>query len=220
MKFYDINTDFGRRKNFAYGITYNRDLMLRINCDKCGSKRYETFSDDESVKQTFMLTNNFFSDFMRTDLQRIILPRVNEIFTKEKISGYHICDNLEIITLDQIPEEKKKELRRRGYDVKRFSNEAPECYRFCVDGKAELHDKSEIITVSVCDKCSYVTRRTKDRPYVDPDHPLYITKSSWDGSDFFREKGSENRIFCTERVVEVFEKYKLTGLEFTEVEGL
>ena len=220
MDFYRVRIEIGKRKRFAYGITIGNYPSIEIQCDKCKKVWKKSLYYDESQKQIIALSNNYFPDFLSYTPQILISQRAKEIFVQEKITGYHLNENLEIVPYDKLSIQEIKEIRRDGFDVKKFSNEVPKYYRFYSDGKAELNEKSNVLTDEHCDECSYTHYYTKGYSYFDTNSPFYITEKTWDGKDFFTVKEFPTLENCTERVVEIYNKYKMTGLYFEKIESI
>ena len=219
MIFYRLTTDIGKRKRFAYGISFGDYPSKEIYCSSCGRKWNKNMVLDEDLTHTIVFSHSHFPDISEYELQKLVYIKVKDIFTEEQIKGYHLSDNIYIRSQRDLSLEKGKELCRKGFKVKDIAIDPPFYYRFFHDGYAELdEEKSKIHLLEECNICSYKKYVSEGRSYLDTSvTPPFIKESSWDGSDFFKVIEMSAVIFCTERVYEIYKKYKLTGLLFTEV---
>jgi hypothetical protein len=217
MKFYKISTDGGKKLKFAHGINLNDRDYERIECPSCNIvTSSDVVSDLSSIK--LALTNNHFPDFLGYIYHKMASERSVEILAYENISGYNSVP-LDMVPFDAITPEQKRDLRLFGNDVKKFATDPPPYYLLRAVGKAELHEKTGLI-VKHCSQCGNTKISTPGKIYVDPDHPWYVQRNTWDGSDLFTVQYFPSAFLCSEHFLEVYNKHNLTGLLFKEIESL
>jgi hypothetical protein len=123
----------------------------------------------------------------------VINERVIKILKEEGLTGYI----LKPVTIKKIKKNKPEKI--------------PLYQELNIVGKAGVHPDTELIVVGRCDACKHVDYRGWK-------NKLIIDEKKWDGSDFFHLDPYPGGIFVSERVKEVFEKHKVTGVEFTPSE--
>jgi len=123
----------------------------------------------------------------------MINERVVKILKDECLTGYE----LKPVTIKKVERNCPKEI--------------PKYQELWVIGKAGVHPDTGLIVFERCDACGLVEYRGWK-------NKLIIDEKSWDGSDFFHLDPYPGGTFVSERVKEVFEKYKVTGVEFTPSE--
>lgn len=218
MSFYKMGIDEGTKKKFAYGIGIDNKLWDEINCPICKRTWKKDIMLNEENDYSIVLSNSYYPDFLSYGTLTLISEKALESFKDEALTGYHI-GNINVVSSEDVSDDKKSQLHKAGYKVNNFASKPIVYYRLLVDGKAELHEKSEIVLVESCDICGFFKYRPLKKPITLEDHfPKFIIKDgSWDESDFFRVKEYDAVIFCTEKLVHIYEKNKLTGLIFNKV---
>jgi len=123
----------------------------------------------------------------------MINERVAKILKDEDLTGYE----LKPVTIKKVKKNNPKKI--------------PQYQELNVTGKAGVHPDTGLIVVERCDACKHVDYRGWK-------NKLIIDEKKWDGSDFFHLDPYPGGIFVSERVKEVFEKHKVTGVKFTPSE--
>jgi hypothetical protein len=213
MVFYNLITDAGRKKRFAYGISIEEITYKEKKCSVCGVERNVPVNEAEI--DTIALSNDYFPDFLGYYYKppfNLISEKAKEVFIRENVTAYNL-GRINVVSVNDLSEGTKKRLRLEGDAVKLFATNPPMYSVLHALGKAQLHEKSEI-TVEECKACGNIQLN------MDLDHPKYIKNETWDGSDLFLVPYFPALIFCSERFVEIYTKHNLTGLLFTKVGSL
>jgi len=114
--------------------------------------------------------------------------------------------------------EQKKSLRDDGFNLKKIPLDPARFYKMHVSLEAVYHKNSNIILLENCDQCGYERYVTIGKEWVDSEQPCILSADSLNGRDLFLAKGYGVSIFCSQRFVDVYNKYKLTGLLFEPVQ--
>ena len=123
-----------------------------------------------------------------------------------------------IVGCSELTKEQKKALRDVGVNVKKLHDEKPSYYRLTAEKGADLHLDSNVVWVDsgedVCKVCGFgVGYKQKNW-----DDPIYIQKSTWNGSNLFKVKEfCGPMFFCSEQFKNKWEEEGLTGIFFEEV---
>ncbi len=216
MKFFRISTDEGKKKKFAYGINLYEPMLQRIECPVCNTTRNIPVDEDQNLR--LALTNNHYPDFLGYIYYKMISEKAAEVLKNENVNGY-LLSPVETVPLDAITSEEKKEFRSFGNKVNKFATDPPTYHLLKVTGKAELHEKTNVI-IEPCPSCGFAKIAEPGKNYFHPDSPFYIQRSSWDGSDFFVVPYFPFVYLCSQRFLEIYNKHHLSGLLFREVEGI
>lgn len=220
MTFYKISEDNTKRKRFAFGIligTYPQDI---INCTKCGRTWKKEKLSNESNELEIVLSNNNYPDFTGVVFHDLISDKTKDVLLYENITGVNISDKIKILSRNDLSLYVIKRFREEGYKVNEIPNEPIRYHRMFLEFGANCHSKSEIVLNAECSACGYGNYVTVGKPYIDPTHPIYIDENSWDGKDIFAIKSLGFNKFCTQRFVDIYNKYNLTGWVFEKVENI
>ncbi|MEA5023429.1 MAG: double-CXXCG motif protein [Desulfitobacterium hafniense] len=164
------------------------------------------------------LSNDYYPDFLWYYI-RHISEKAKIVMESERITGYGL-ERAHIVSVRDLTEQQKKELRHDGIKINRIAADPPAYYKLHVELGAEFHEKAQIILRENCSECGYEDYITLGKDWVDSEKGIFIRKDSWNGKDLFLCKGYGLHIFCTERFADVYHSNGLTGLEFDEVEVL
>ncbi len=108
MFFYRLTTDIGKRKRFAYGISFGDYPSKEIHCNSCGRKWNKNMLLDEDLTHMIVFSNSYFPDISDYGIQQLVSDKVKDIFAEEQLKGYHLSENIHIKSQSDIPLEKKR----------------------------------------------------------------------------------------------------------------
>ena len=122
-----------------------------------------------------------------------------------------------MISGNELTEGQKKTLRLDGINIKKIATNPPKYFKLHVAIGADLHEDSNRIRTDYCEVCGYESYIQKgENPYL-YDHAV-LRMDSLAGTDLFKSIGYGDTVFCSERFRQIYDKYKMTGLFFTEIE--
>jgi len=81
-------------------------------------------------------------------------------------------------------------------------------------------ERSGYVGVEICSKCGHISYDI-NATYVcqhSLKFPFVLVKHSWNGSDIFTTNLSSTQFFCTEKVLNLAKKYRLTNFRFLSIE--
>jgi len=223
MNFYRVRIDRGKRKHFGCGILVEGCEYIRKTCPQCNIERSipsldEWFNDKEWVMKVYM-HKDYYSDFTNSSIRPIVSKKAKRMLSEQFIKSADFGD-MEMVSLRDLDEPFLKEVRDYSGSkaAKQIANDPPQYHRLLLQVGADLDFQKTNIELAInCPKCSLKKYRTPGFTYVSENTP-HIIQSTWKGFDLFHVEGLGNTIFCTERFIEVYNQYKLTGLEFEQVE--
>ncbi|MDD7792997.1 hypothetical protein [Clostridium sp. 'White wine YQ'] len=214
--FYRLFIDEGKRKKYAYGILLNDYPVQRINCGVCNRVWDKDMLLTLKPEFELVLSNDNLPDFLGLLILDLISEKTKQVFEESEITGYKLFKT-NCLKKDEISKEKLKSLAEDGFNKNKISNLVQNYYFLDVSIGAELDSKTEIIVQEYCNSCGYVKYRTEGKTFIDPAHPIYIKKASWNGNDIFRIKELGNTIFCTQKIVDLCKEHKLMGIGFEKI---
>lgn len=217
MEIYAISVDEGRKKKFSFGIIIGQYPSKIINCRSCGRAWKKDLLLEHDISIKILLSNENYPDFLGVMHHVLVSKVAMEVINNENLTGY-VLKRIKPMSVNDLLSDEKKILRQEGYKVNNFSSNPPIYFRMFIDEGAMLHSESNVHLIEKCIDCGFQSYATVGENYVDPFQPIIIDKSSWNGQDLFLIKELGARIFCTEKFVEIYEKYKLSGLVFEKVE--
>lgn len=220
MKFFKLLGEENEKQEYAFGLIIGEYPSKEINCPSCKRTWRKDLLLDEQVQLKIALSNRNYPDFLSVIYHYLVSDRVKDILQKENIKGYYLGHDVKIVPKKDIPKQELKELKDAGNKASNIPNKPVNYSRFFADIGANLHINSEVHLAGNCDYCGFRQYVTKGELYIDPFHPQYIDKKTWNGYDVFRTKETSAALFCTEKFISVYEKYKLTGLIFKGVEAI
>ena len=219
MKFYQILTDEGRRKKYAWAFPVYGYPIKKIICEQC-EREWNDFKSiyDEKVGFPISLTNEYFADIATCEGMTMANEKVKQLIEANNM-GTVAFSEMSVVAQDELSSEKKKKLRDDGYNVKRLSNAKPKYYMLYPEIGACLHPDSNFKWIDegedICKHCGYgVGYKPKDYSA-----PYYIEQRSWNGNEVFRIKELMGSIVCTERFKDLLIENDVTGVYFEEIEA-
>ncbi len=219
MKIYKMISDSGKRRRFAYAISISREFWLDINCNVCGRQWREILHRTKNDKSPVIIANKLISDFMFYYVM-LISEKAKNTFEEEGITGYEL-EKAVVKSADNLTEEEEIYCKEEGYKLKNFIVNPPDYYKIFVPNiGAEPHEKLGLKLVGKCDSYGYEDYMFNEQ-FTNTITPVIIKKESINFDyDIFRVRGAGLGMYCTEKVKIIYEKHKLTGLNFEEVELL
>ncbi|MDE6698175.1 MAG: hypothetical protein K2J91_01680 [Lachnospiraceae bacterium] len=190
-KFYSLSQDLRRKYKYLEKIV-GGNLEIRKRCHVCG--QYVEFDERAYKDLIFEVSDNpEYPDnimFGGSPNFIIISQRALEVFNKESITGFQAYP----ITI-----------LHKGQKIER------QYYILRVYGKAEYnYKKMGKKPAFYCENCGY-TEYSGKRPLNY--EFTYLKENSWDGSDLF----SLSAKYCTEKVINIIKKNKLTGFDAEDI---
>lgn len=215
MAYYRLLTDEGNKKKFAYAIGLSDWPERLISCNVCKRKWKKSLMHEFGTNVLVALSNDNYPDFLWFFI-RHVSEKAKNVMETEGITGFKL-ENAQVLSVDELTDIQKKELRYDGFKIKKIPKDPPKYYKLHVSIGANYHEKSGIILRDSCSECGYEKYVTKGKDWVESE-PTVIQKDSIKGYDLFMAKGYGQTIFCTEKFADVYIKHSLTGLLFDEVE--
>ena len=205
-------TDSGKRKRYSYGV--GAFPHKKILCSICGREYSAGLLNKHDISYKMFLSNDYYPDFL-WGYYTFISERTKEIFLEEDVKDYYLGDTF-MRSITDLTKEEIKELRGDRFKIDRIPIDPPSYYRLFPKHYAHLHKESNIKLLENCEACGYEWYGTQNKEKENE----IIDLNSLNGDDIFwiYERGSA--IYCTDRIVEIYNKHKLTGLYFTEVEAI
>jgi hypothetical protein len=216
LKIYKTSSDPGKGRRFAYAVNIDSDTLVEIDCKVCNNKWNKKLLYDKNVKSPILISNKPLPDFMFYYVG-LISERAKNIFEEEGITGYEL-EKAVVKSFDNLSEEEELYCKEMKYKRKDFLDNPPNYYKLFTDVGAEIHEKAKLKLLEKCDVCGHL--------YYEFNNPegwrftpasLTIKKDSVTNDDLFKVIGYGGE-FCSEKFKKVYDKYKLTGLNFEEVE--
>jgi len=104
-----------------------------------------------------------------------------------------------------------REVRSRSLHIK----DAPKYFRIEIDGRCNIDlEASGFEIVTPCPACGIAPKMRKGLDYT-----FFMTPNSWDGSSMFRDISLFPLVsFCTESLVDLAQRYKLTNFHFAPMQ--
>lgn len=193
-----FNLDYGAGEG-RYLMGYFADPPKCFDCSICGE--WTTIPDN---KNKIVLTDGWRdTDILSTIFGFLVTQKIIDILKKEKLTGWKFV-KANIIADEREESRDKKKLR---------FEDLPPYYRFIVTGDGGNIHKKCGCKVKICKECGKRIVKCKKEEEI-------LDKLQLDGSDFFCVEEFEDFVFCTEKVKEVFNKYKIKNVEFDEVKAL
>jgi ribosomal protein L37E len=217
MRFYNLLTDEGKKRKLASAIEViigSNNQQHHVDCNVCGNSWSKIVA---SEKPEFVLTNEFYPDFMRGTWRILISERAKEVFSLENVTGYELKEGSTTSPYDT-PAEFQSLLKLAEENIKKMPVNPPTYHVLETQGEVSLHEKSAL-DIFKCSACGYTKVSSPGYSVVVPDHPKYVDKNTWNGNDLFQVQ-YVNNYCCSERFYEIYQKYQLTGLYFKEIPGI
>ena len=184
-KFYVLSANQSRKYKYLKKLIRGK-LEIRKECDLCG--HYVEYDDEAYKNLEFEISDNVeFPDnimFGGSPNFLFISRKSFDEFSQEGITGFEAYP----IVIFQRGEKVEQQ-----YFILKICGKA--AYNYKKMGKKPL---------TYCEKCGYTGYSGK--PPFNYEF-TYLKENSWDGSDIFLNK------YCTEKVIDVIKKYKLTGFD-------
>ena len=216
MDFYEIRVDEGKRKKYAQGLLLSGFNLKEIFCNTCKRLWHEYPSLEETMHLNIAFSNDYYPEFLNTSFNTLVSEKAKDVLSIEKISGYRL-EEIEPISRDNIPESVIIKLKECcGAKINMIPNNPPMFHRLIVERSAELHLSSNVVLRERCETCGYENYEKIGDVFA----PEYIKRDTWNGNDLFMVKQFYAVIYCTERFVNIYDKYSLKGLEFKKTESL
>ncbi|WP_166243403.1 hypothetical protein [Paenibacillus turpanensis] len=215
MKFYKINIDEGKRKKYAQGIPLVKPLEENICCSVC-RRQWRRAHYLENPNFVMALSNQNFPDFLWFLHYKIISENALEVLMQKVVRNL-LFKEISIVSVNDLSEAQVKDLRFRGENVKKLALNPPKYYTVIVEEGAELHKESGVY-VEECDSCKYLKVHSYGMDFLHPSQKLYLHKRSWNGEDLFTLKYFPATLYCTENFLKLYNEYRLTGLNFSEID--
>lgn len=209
-------TNEGKKNKFAYGIVVSS--TKNSQCSTCNAKQNDYLHND-GINFKIVLSNENYPDFVLVANQYLISIKAKTVLLEENISPVD-CEKFCINSKEDLSTSELKDLKDRGYNTSRIATHPPEYFTVNTPIGGEVHEQSNINLAYKCPTCGHEKYATIGYTYVNPLTEYYINESSWNGYDLFRIKQLGKSLFCTDKFVEVYKRYKLTGLEFVKVLSL
>lgn len=218
MKIYKMTSDPGKRRRFAYAIETIDDGFIDLNCNICKKEGKGLPFKKKNRNVPLIISNKPLPDFMFYYIT-LISERVKNIFEEEGITGYEL-EKAIIKSTDNLTEDEELYFKENRYKQKDFLVNPPDYYKmFIPKFGAEPHESLGVKLISKCNACGYENYEL-DTPYAGILSPMILKKESIIiSNDLFTVKAYGGE-YCTERFKNIYDKHKLTGLNFEEVELL
>ncbi len=185
-------------RGFAWAASIHpRSEIVHEICPKCGSvKHYPKGDFDVTLEK-----GSKYPDILGCGAYPflIVSGKVIKAWQEENVSSFHTY----IVNIARIKSVKLKELP------------APQYYRVEIDGHCQIYlEASGAKVKKYCLKCNHFeTIPTLLKKFS-------ILSDSWDGNALFRDENLYPRVsFCTETIVKIATKYRLTNFRFEPMEG-
>ena len=217
MNYYEVWTDEGKRKKYAYGIEMNDYELEKINCAVCRREWEDDPLLTSQIKLKIILSNSYYADFILSGYFQLISQKGLDILINEGITGWRY-EEIEMLSKRDLTEEKRRDIKD-GYGYRIYNSipdDPPKYYKILANKTARLHPKSNVILTGKCDVCGYEMYEKRGDVFA----PDYLDKESWNGDDLFGVIQYGTSIYCTQDFVHIYNKYALTGLIFDSIESL
>jgi hypothetical protein len=212
-------SDSGKRKKFAYAVCISNEVWSDVDCKICGRKWRQMLHYEKGDKGSVMISNKPLPDFMFYYVM-LISEKVKDIFIEEGITGFEL-EKVLVKSFDKLTEEEETYCKEMKYKQKDFLLNSPDYYKLFVSNiGAEPHEKLGLKLVGNCDSCGY-EKYEFNEPFTGILTPMIIKKESINTDyDIFKVRGSGLTMYCTEKIKNIYEKHKFTGIDFREIELL
>ncbi len=219
MKIYEMASDSGKRKRYACAVDIGNEFWLDIDCKVCGRQWKKIVHYEKNDKSPMLILNKPLPDFMFYYVM-LISERAKNIFEEEGIIGYEL-EKAVVKSFENLTEEEELYCKEMKYKPKDFLDNPSDYYKLFVSNiGAEPHEKLGLKLVGKCDSCGYENYEFNE-PFTGILTPMIINKESINTDyDIFTVRGSGLTKYCTEKVKNIYEKHKLTGINFKEIELL
>jgi hypothetical protein len=211
-----MSSDPGKRRRFAYAISISDDYWIDIDCKVCGRKWRTIIHYKRNNESPIIIANKPLPDFMFYYVM-LISEKAKKIFEEEGIREYEL-EKAVVRSMDNLTKEEEIFCKEEKYKAKDFLINPPNYYKIFIPNiSAEPHEKMGLKLLGKCDFCGYEKYSFEEESNgIDMTIKEETIKPSY---DIFRVRGSL-LMYCTERFKNIYEKHKLTGIDFEEVELL
>ena len=200
--FYYITETFHRR--YLRGDYIYDDDSVEKTCPKCGTYPDPPPWESDVYDVIELYKGNHLSDILWGTKIICINKRAKEIFENENITGFQL--HKVTIAKDERPIADRKKL-----DISEIKN----YYRIIIQGPSTGTNFKKTGFYMNYPGCKICGREEIKR--INKDKNNYIDASRWNGNDLFYAEYCGEMTFCTERVVQIFMKYKIKYAEFEEI---
>lgn len=209
-------SDPGKRRRFAYAISISDNYWQDIDCKTCGRNWRKAIHYERNDESPAIITNKPLPDFMFYYVM-LISEKTKNVLEEEGIKEYEL-EKAVVKSMDNLTKEEEIFCKEAKYKAKDFLINPPNYYKIFIPHiGAESHEKMGLKLLGKCDFCGY-----EEYEFEEESNGRYMTikkETINPNYDIFRVRGSLIE-YCTERFKNIYEKHKLTGIDFEEVELL